>query len=191
MKKFMCIAIICVLLFLPGCNKTENDEITTKPNGETQGALQSGEIFVYSDEQLTEIAGSNATKDTLLENYPTTYIRAVSIAQSDLSDAKPAVEVYYRGETKVLQLMFDAISGDRLLSLFHNAFCEKNEFEPLAIGQSLSDVQAIDPNGEYWFLYTGRNDMPWISTHYTTDGFIIRVTYDQNNVIEEIDIVPM
>lgn len=191
MKKFMCIAIISVLLFLPGCNQTENDEITTKPNGETQGALQSGEIFVYSDEQLTEIAGSNAAKDTLLENYPTTYIRAVSIAQSDLSDAKPAVEVYYRGETKVLQLMFDAISGDRLSSLFHSTFCSKNEFEPLAIGQSLSDVQAIDPNGEYWFLYTGRNDMPWVSTHYTTDGFIIRVTYDQNNVIEEIDIVPM
>ena len=90
----MCIAIICVLLFLPGCNQTKNDEITTKPNEETQGALQSGEIFVYSDEQLTEIAGSNAAKDTLLENYPTTYIRAVSIAQSDLSDAKPAVEVY-------------------------------------------------------------------------------------------------
>ena len=191
MKKFMCIAIISVLLFLPGCNQTENDEITTKPNGETQGALQSGEIFVYSDEQLTEIAGSNAAKDTLLENYPTTYIRAVSIAQSDLSDAKPAVEVYYRGETKVLQLMFDAISGDRLSSLFHSTFCSKNEFEPLAIGQSLSDVQAIDPNGEYWFLYTGRNDMPWVSTHYTTDGFIIRVTYDQNNVIEKIDIVPM
>ena len=191
MKKFMCIAIICVLLFLPGCNQTKNDEITTKPNGETQGALQSGEIFVYSDEQLTEIAGSNAAKDTLLENYPTTYIRAVSIAQSDLSDAKPAVEVYYRGETKVLQLMFDAISGDRLSSLFHSTFCSKNEFEPLTTGQSLSDVQAIDPNGEYWFLYTGRNDMPWISTHYTTDGFIIRVTYDQNNVIEEIDIVPM
>ena len=191
MKKFMCIAIISVLIFLPGCNQTENDEITTKPNGETQGALQSGEIFVYSDEQLTEIAGSNAAKDTLLENYPTTYIRAVSIAQSDLSDAKPAVEVYYRGETKVLQLMFDAISGDRLSSLFHSTFCSKNEFEPLAIGQSLSDVQAIDPNGEYWFLYTGRNDMPWVSTHYTTDGFIIRVTYDQNNVIEEIDIVPM
>ncbi|MBO5175462.1 MAG: hypothetical protein J6B84_10020 [Eubacterium sp.] len=191
MKKFMCIAIICVLLFLPGCNQTENDEITTKPNEETQGALQSGEVFVYSDEQLTEIAGSNATKDTLLKNYPTPYIRTVSIVQNDISNATPAVMVYYRGETKVLQLMFDGASGGRPSYHFLSTFCSKNEFEPLTIGQSLSDVQAIDPNGEYWFLYTGRNDMPWISTHYTTDGFIINITYDQNNVIEEIDILPM
>ena len=33
--------------------------------------------------------------------------------------------------------------------------------------------------------------MPWITTHYTTDGFIINITYDQNNVIEDIDIVHM
>ena len=59
------------------------------------------------------------------------------------------------------------------------------------IGRHLSDVQTIDPEGEYLFLYTGRNDVPKVSTHYTTDGFVITITYDKNNVIEKIEKTPM
>ena len=190
----MCLVVISVLLLLIGCNQTKRDEITIETNEidqEPQVTLHSGEIFVYSDEQLTEIAGLDDTKDALMEQYPTAYTRTVSIAQNDISNTKPAVEVYYRGETKVLQLIFDGISGSKLSSLFHSTFCSKNEFETLTTGQCLSDVRAIDPNGEYWFLYTGRNDTPRISTHYTLDGFVVSITYDLNNMIEKIDIAPI
>ena len=157
----------------------------------TQVTLNSSGIFVYSDEQLTEIAELADTKDKLMEQYPTAYTRTVSIVQNNISNAKPAVEVIYRGETKVLRLMFDSISGSKISSHYYNTFCSRNEFDTLEIGQSLSDVQTIDPEGEYFFLYTGRNDVPQVSTHYTTDGFVITITYDKNNVIEKMDIVPM
>jgi hypothetical protein len=165
----------------------EDKEINKTP----QVTLNSSGSFVYSDEQLTEIAELADTKDKLMTQYPTAYTRTVSIVQNNISNATPAIEVSYRGETKVLRLMFDGISGSKISSHYYNTLCSKNEFDTLAIGQSLSDVQMIDPEGEYFFLYTGRNDVPKVSTHYTTDGFVITITYDKNNVIEKMDIVPM
>ena len=194
MRKYICLVVLIIFLLLTGCNQTKKDVTTMDDNEidkETQKTLNSGEIFVYSDEQLIEIAELADTKSTLMEQYPTTYIQAISIVQNDISNSKPAVEVHYRGETKVLRLMFDGSSGSKISSHFYSTFCSKNELEILAIGQSLSDVRAIDPNGEYLFLYTGRNDTPKISTHYTTDGFVVSITYDQNNGIENINIRPL
>ena len=47
----------------------------------TQVTLNSSGIFVYSDEQLTEIAELADTKDKLMEQYPTAYTRTVSIVK--------------------------------------------------------------------------------------------------------------
>ena len=190
----MCFVVISILFLLTACNQTKKDETNMDINGineATQTTSDSNEIIVYSDEQLSDIAELADTKDKLLEQYPTAYIRTVSIVQNDFPNAKPAVEVSYRGKTKVLRLMFDGISGSKISSHFYSTFCSKNEFDTLSIGQPLSDVQTIDPKGEYYFLYTGRNDVPRVSTHYTTDGFIISISYDKNNAIEKIDIVPM
>ena len=48
-------------------------------------------------------------------------------------------------------------------------------------------TMAIDPNGEYLFLYTGRNDTPKVSSHYTKDGYLITIEYDVSNVIISIN----
>ena len=194
MRKYMCLVVISILFLFIGCNQTEKDENTMEANDidkATQVTLNYSGNFVYSDEQLTEIAEFAATKDKLLELYPTAYTRAVSMVQSNISNATPAVEVSYRGETKVLRLMFDGSSGSKISSHYYNTLCSKNEFDTLVIGRHLSDVQTIDPEGEYLFLYTGRNDVPKVSTHYTTDGFVITITYDKNNVIEKIEKTPM
>ncbi len=193
MRKYICLVVISVLLLLSGCNQINKNE-TKMSNGignTTQITPEPDEIITYSDVQLSEIAELEIKKDALMELYPTTYTRAVSIAQNGASDAAPAVELRYRGETKVLQLMFDDTSGSKLYSRIYNANCLKNAFDTLEVGQLLSDVQAIDPEGEYLFLYTGRNDVPRVSTHYTTDGFVISITYNQDYVIEKIDIASM
>ena len=65
-------------------------------------------------------------------------------------------------------------------------FC-KSDFDKLVKGQSLDEVRAIDPNGEYLFLYTGRNDAPKVSSHYTKDGYLITIEYDVSNVITSIN----
>jgi len=184
-RKIMCLAMMTILLLLVGCNQTEMNEITMDTNHNP------GETFLYSDEQLTEIAELADAKDALMKQYPTSYVWSVSIVENDISNATPGVVLYYRGETKVLEIIFDGSSGRKISSHFYSTFCSRNAFDALEIGQSLTDVQRIDPEGKFYFLYTGRNDVPRVSKHYTTDGFFIRITYDMDNVIEKIEIEPL
>ncbi len=51
----------------------------------------------------------------------------------------------------------------------------------------LEEVRAIDPDGEYLFLYTGRNDVPKVSSHYTKDGYLITIEYDESNAVVSVE----
>lgn len=140
----------------------------------------------YTDAELSEISEFSGTKEDILSQYPTDYIQTIPIENIDnASDVQDSYQVIYRGETKILLYLFDA-SGNKISSQFYNTQLAKKSFDSLSQGQTLSDVQIIDPNGEYLFLYTGRNDLPRVSSHYTTDGFIIIISYDNNNIITSI-----
>ncbi len=71
--------------------------------------------------------------------------------------------------------------------LYYRDRNSKSDFNLLSIGQQLADVKMLDPKGDYIFLYTGRADIPRVSTHYTSDGYLITITYDDNNIISKID----
>lgn len=77
-------------------------------------------------------------------------------------------------------------AGNRLLGRVYSAQLQKADFDAISAGQSLDDVLRLDPNGEYLFLFAGRNDLPRVSTHYTKDDYIILVEYDTSNTIISI-----
>ena len=83
-------------------------------------------------------------------------------------------------------LLFDS-SGNKILGNTYRTQLLKSDFNGLAKGQSLDAVRAIDPNGEYLFLYTGRNDTPKESLHYTKDGYLITIQYDASCSIISIN----
>ena len=97
-----------------------------------------------------------------------------------------AYRVSYLGETSVAVLLFDG-SGNKLLGGLYGIQLLKADFDGLVKGQSLDEVRAIDPSGEYLFLYTGRNDAPRVSFHYTKDGYLITIEYDDSNTIIRMD----
>ena len=45
------------------------------------------------------------------------------------------------------------------------------------------DVRGFDSCGDYFFLYSGRNDLERISYHYSKDGYLISIKYDTDNTI--------
>ena len=183
MKVYQLLAIVCILFLLTGCRQKENGEMNNMQNDKFAGSPtisisnSVGETQRYTDVQLSEIADYTGTTDKLLLQYPPYSVFTAEEVQG----------IIYFGETKSLELAFDA-SGSKIIERFHNLTVSKSEFEVLSVGSLLSEVREIDPQGAYLFLYTGRNDVPKISTHYTTDGFIISITYDENNVIESIAI---
>lgn len=194
MKVYQLLAMIGILLLLTGCRKNEKGEMNNMPSDDlvsqtTSSSNSVGETQRYTDAQLSQIADYIGTKDELLSRYPPHSVRTVEIINNESANSsiKEVQRIIYCGETKCLILVFDA-SENRMAETFRNLSVPKNAFEKISVGSLLSEVQAIDPQGVYLFLYTGRNDAPRVSTHYTTDGFVISITYDINNVIKNIDI---
>ncbi len=62
----------------------------------------------------------------------------------------------------------------------------RSAFVSLEPGTSVASVTELDPLGEYTFLYTGRNDVPRVSHHYTTDGYHVAIWYDEDQNLCEV-----
>lgn len=54
-----------------------------------------------------------------------------------------------------------------------------SDFASLSSENTLQEVRKMAPFGAYLFLHAGRNDLPMVSSHYLTDGYLIQITYDE------------
>lgn len=126
----------------------------------------------YSDSQLITIVQFEGAIVELNEQFPIECVRKIG----------NTYRLSYLGNDKIAVVVLDS-DKNKIYGNIHNMSLLKNDFNDLSVGQSLDSVQKLDPQGEYLFLYTGRNDTPKISTHYTKDGYLISVTYDERNTI--------
>ena len=60
------------------------------------------------------------------------------------------------------------------------------EYQALAVNGALSDMLKFDPEGQYLFLFAGRNDLPRVSQHFTSDGYYLVIKYDHDGKIDEM-----
>ncbi len=130
---------------------------------------------IYDESQLNDISQFNGDINQLNDIYPIECLRKVG-------------EYYrasYLGNYSVAIIIFDN-SGKKLKGNIFSIQCLKSDFDELEKGKSLHEVKNIDPKGEYLFLYTGRNDTPRKSSHYTKDGYLITIEYDTSNNILSI-----
>lgn len=174
MRSFkLCFVTIMLLCLMSACVKEVNDlKISISPSDKALSELASTH---YSRSQLMEIIQIDESIDNLNKKYPIECMR----------ETGGNYRVSYLGESCVAVILFDK-NGNRMLGNLYDTAQSKSDFSPLEKGSLLGDVQKIDPNGEYLFLYTGRNDIPKTSTHYTVDGYLITIEYDEVNVISGI-----
>lgn len=134
---------------------------------------------VYSDDELTEISQFKGTLTELGQKYPIECLREVGSGSM--------LYAVYRSESNVTLLYFDR-NGNLLGRADRGHMAHSSEeFKALRVGDTLDDVMAFDPDGSYLWLYTGIQPPP-VSMHYTTDGCIISIEYDNENVITKIEI---
>ena len=131
---------------------------------------------IYDETELLEITKFNGSLNALNTKYPIECLR----------EDNGMYRVSYLGNGSIAVLLFDG-SNNRLLGSTYITQLLKSDFDGLVKGQTLDDVRVIDPNGEYLFLDTGRNDTPKVSSHYTRDGYLITIEYDVSNVIININ----
>ena len=130
----------------------------------------------YDETDLSELAEFNGLLNELNTKCPIECLRKDN----------GVYRVSYLGDGRIAVLLFDS-SGNKILGNTYRTQLLKSDFNGLAKGQSLDAVRAIDPNGEYLFLYTGRNDTPKESLHYTKDGYLITIQYDASCSIISIN----
>lgn len=173
-KYYSLISIIVMLFAMCSCAKGGSElNIEISPPHKSLVDLASK---IYDETELLELTQFNGSLNELNIKYPIECFR----------EDNGMYRVSYLGDGSIVILLFDD-SGNKVFGGTYSTQLSKSNFDGLVIGQSLDEVRAIDPNGEYLFLYTGRNDTPKVSSHYTKDGYLITIEYDVSNVIISIN----
>lgn len=173
-KSFALISIMILLLLLCSCAKGGSDlKIETSPSDKSLTDLTSK---IYDEPQLSELMKFNGSIDELNAQYPIECLR----------ENNGIYRVAYLGDGSIAVLLFDNY-GNKFWGNIYNTQLLKSDFEGLTKGKPLEEVRKIDPNGEYLFLYTGRNDTPKVSYHYTKDWYLITIEYDASSSILSIN----
>ena len=172
-KYFFLIFLIVMPLVICSCAKGESDlNIEISPTDKSLVDLASK---IYKETELSELVKFSGSLNELNVKYPIECLR----------EDNGMYRVSYLGNESVAIFLFDG-SGNKLFGRTYSTQLLKSDFDKLLKGQSLDEVRAIDPNGEYLFLYTGRTDTPRVSSHYTKDGYLITIEYNTSNVVTGI-----
>lgn len=132
---------------------------------------------IYNESQLQEIASFNGYIDELDYKYPIYCLRKHN----------GIYRVSYLGEESIAVLLFDDACKKFSGKIFTPTIL-KSAFSGIEKGCSLEEVRKIDPDGEYLFIDTAKKDTPKVSSHYTIDGYLITVEYDDENTVINVDV---
>ena len=130
----------------------------------------------YDSNELNEIASFEGSIYELNDKYNIECLRIVG----------EYYRVAYLGDGCVL-IIYYTQSGQKLHANISQTPLTSGSYESIMVGDSIAKVMEFDPDAEYWFLYTGRTDFPRVSSHYTKDGYLITIEYDESNYVIEIN----
>lgn len=168
---FAMIALLCLLCSCANGNDDQKILLSQQDK-----SLEELSTKIYDNAELAAIASFEGSLEELDASYPIECIREIPAGY----------RISYCGDTDLASLLFDN-SGQKIMGRVYQMSKSKSSFDNLSIGKSLDDVMELDPDGIYLFLYTGRNDSPRHSIHYTVDGYLIVIEYDEENFITNIE----
>jgi len=163
LKGKIALLFVVIVVLLTGCNVSElqvsdedksiNDLLTT----------------IYSNTQLEEMDRLDLPLEEMHKKYPIQCLRKKDYGY----------RASYRSENDVLVIYFD-LDGKETFSK-KQPFSKRtnSEFLELEMGKDVYDVMEFDENGDYLFLRTGDTSTK-ISTHFTIDGYLFELTFDDN-----------
>ena len=131
----------------------------------------------YTQKQLDKIEAqaSNLTYQNLNRKYPVQCVRATEWCY----------RVVYVGVNRQLLVLFYDNQGSPILSVYPQVtpVVSSQTLDLIKVGEvNLYDVMAIDKSGDFTIFYTGVGE-PRISYHYTTDGYLYSIEYDEFGIV--------
>lgn len=177
---------LAVLALVCGCSENRGtDLVTTQPTTLTTTALYtvaSGEVPIYyTDAQLDIMYESASTLQQQTSEYATNYVK----------EGDAGYRVVYRGDTKAVIFVYDW-EGERVAQSFWGLSpLAKTAYDVIAIGDPFSRVQDLDPNGNYEVVEHSERHCTShgrVSIHFTIDGYMVLIKYDQAFCVEYIEV---
>lgn len=173
MRYIKCVTVLFVLIvLLTSCVSNDVLGVPLSPNNINIAELVTKK---YSDDELNSIADFEGTVSDLNHIYPVECFRK-------FMDGYRSV---YCGNKKICILTFD-VKGTKKYGGVYDCSKTKADFNGVFLGQSIDSVKVIDPKGDYIFLYTGSEGSK-ISTHFTKDGYMIMIHYDDSLTVVKIE----
>lgn len=172
--------MICIFI-LSGCNKKYETDIFHDISDSSENIIDVV-TETYSDRDMFDkIDTEKYSLKELNELYSIEFIRKYKRADDSYVD-----NVVYMTSYGYIILYYDK-SGN--YEFGKDVIVEKSlkDFYVLNTGYSVDNMQKFDKNGNFSFLYTGYTGTPKISTHYTTDGYMVTVHYDSDYAVEKIE----
>ena len=169
---------LSVLCLLCSCGKKENEpfdiEKCVSPN------ININRMFLkkYSQDEIEKIRKFDGTIEELNKEYPIKCVRKY--------DSDNCYRISYLGENNIVQVWYLA-NEEKVYPILYKFSCPKKKLEELKLGASVEEVQETDPDGDYAFLYVSSDEAPLISQHYTKDGYLITIDYDDDYKITKIN----
>lgn len=184
-RKIIALAALLILFFLVSACDSKNGA-TAASEKNTQTVEKENMAFkvspenltvyelattIYDDEQLLKLSEFKGNINDLNEHYKIECLRYIE---------KGAIyRATYVGEGKILTFWFNN-DGELLMVKAPQLSPAKARFEELTIGQPFDVVYQLDSTSEYDFMNTGRTDAPKVSSHYTSDGWLVHISYDDH-----------
>ncbi len=126
---------------------------------------------LYNAEELEEISNFEGTYYALSGKYPIQCSKTLG----------GSYRVSYLGEDRVAVLWFNS-EGEKLSGKVYVTTCTLDDLSQLQIGDSMEKVKQIHPDA--CFSINMKDNGRIRSEHYTSDGFLVTIYYDQNTIAE-------
>ena len=177
MKKVLLVFQIILIITICSC-ENEEYEMCIELSPDNSNVLELTDV-INSDEELKKMSEYGGNIKEFICKYNAKCVRKTEYGY----------RMVWVGSAKVLIVRFN-LEGKKINSNIYKTIWLKDDYcLNLDVGKSvLSEVRNFDPVGQYYFLYTGRNDTPRISYHYTADGYWLKIHYNDFNTITKMEV---
>ncbi len=120
-------------------------------------------------DELSELLESKPTLEELNARIPLEFVRKLETSYKAVVKTDQGwVQVFFEQDGT----FFDSVEMGELKGVL------KDDLLRIPIGVSVKQVQKIDPDGDYDFMFTSWSGYPQTSHHYTSDGYAFSIDYN-------------
>lgn len=153
----------------------------------------------YAEHELDDIVANEYSVEVLNQKYPIECVRKSKDTYETLLNqnfteeyiANPDEDdfpwIIYLGENHYVFLLYNDVGKCIYSSKNSISNTELSSFLNIKKGDTLDKIKELDANGDYTYIenFTGVV-MPPTSQHYTKDGYIVGIIYDDNYCVDNV-----